>query len=122
MYLHQLVFDDFEAARTALAAHGNEEDSQWHWSGHVVAPQRAVLARAVYANDEDGSELSPEQLAPGYWLQVIRSEPDEALIAMPGCTFVSAATGHVAFVREGVDIASPIIEPWPAGFAPPILS
>lgn len=119
MFLHQLKFLDAAAARVALAAHGFEDEGHWRWHGHVIAPQRAVLARASY--DEEGNETAPEQLAPGYWLAIVQPERNAGLMGLDACQFVSSVGGGVEFQRAGVVLSSPVIEPWPAGFAPPVL-
>lgn len=118
MILHQMQFADLTAARSALPAHGVEDEGHWQWHAHVVAPQRAVLARASY--DEAGEMTAPEQLADGYWLLLLLPEMSPEISAHPACRFVSRADGVVVHVAAGVDVATPINEPWPAGFAAPV--
>jgi hypothetical protein len=113
-----MMFADEAAARAALPDHTAGDG----WAGHVIAPQKVVLARATYAASGDTIvETSPEVVVSGYFLTVSLPAISPELRDMPGnaCRIIGdRATGAVVYAAPDLDpgmMSTAIIEPAPAG-------
>lgn len=119
---HVLMFVNEDAAHDALAAYGQRTAEGWQWAAHVIAPQKAVTARAVVEFVDGVLEVTtPEQTIPGFFLTVSLPELSEALRDLPdnACRLIGRrADGAIIYTAPDfnpVMLTSVILEPVPAG-------